>query len=301
MKAYVFPGQGTQFVGMWHATYSAIPVFEAMMEEACQILGYDIKHVMSEGPATELNRTEVSQPAIFLLSCCLLQQTSGKVDAVAGHSLGEYTALVADGVMDFTAALRLVQARAEAMQRASLDVPGAMAAVIGLGEARLNDICAEMNREGGAVWVANLNSPEQIVISGQEESVGEAMSRALSAGAKRVKKLTVGVASHTPLMQSAAVELEKTLAEAPMRETTIPIYMNVDGRPRTSPPDIKDALLRQLTHPVRWVKTIHYMEADGIHEFVEVGPGSVFRGLIRKIAPTASIEGVVVNLPSKAP
>lgn len=301
MKAFVFPGQGVQFVGMWHDDYETIPSFKVLANQAHQILGYDITRVMSQGPMPDLNRTEIAQPAIFILSCCLLQQTSEKVDAVAGHSLGEYTALVAAGTMEFATTLRLVQTRAEAMQRTTLDVPGSMAAIIGLGEDTLVRICAEINDEGGAVWIANFNSPEQIVISGQEESVGEAMSRALSAGAKRVKKLTVAVASHTPLMQAAAVELEEALLDAPMQEAAIPIYMNVDGIPRTDSTDIKAALLRQLTHPVRWVETIRRMETDGIHEFVEVGPGSVFRSLIRRIAPTASVEGVVVNLPYKAP
>lgn len=280
-KAYVFPGQGSQYPGMAKDLYESNEVARMMLERANEILGFRITDIMFEGTAEELKQTRVTQPAIFLHSVvmarCLQDFTP---DMVAGHSLGEFSALVAAGAIDFEDGLRLVSIRAEAMQKACEMNPGSMAAVLALETAKVEEICSACE---GTVIPANYNCEGQIVISGEKEAVEKACIRMKEAGAKRALPLPVGGAFHSPLMEPARAELAEGIEKTVFRTPTCPIYQNVTALPSTDPEEIKRNLLAQLTAPVRWTQSVRNMAADGAEEFVELGPGTVLQGLINKI------------------
>ena len=280
-KAYVFPGQGSQYPGMAKDLYESNEVARMMLERANEILGFRITDIMFEGTAEELKQTRVTQPAIFLHSVvmarCLQDFTP---DMVAGHSLGEFSALVAAGAIDFEDGLRLVSIRAEAMQKACEMNPGSMAAVLALETAKVEEICSACE---GTVIPANYNCEGQIVISGEKEAVEKACIRMKEAGAKRALPLPVGGAFHSPLMEPARAELAEGIEKTVFRTPTCPIYQNVTALPSTDPEEIKKNLLAQLTAPVRWTQSVRNMAGDGAEEFVELGPGTVLQGLINKI------------------
>jgi [acyl-carrier-protein] S-malonyltransferase len=285
MTSYVFPGQGSQFEGMGKDLYEQSAEARQLFEQANDILGWRITDVMFNGSKEDLTQTNVTQPALYLESIirAILAGAAFQPDAVAGHSLGEFTALAAAGALSFEDALRLVNQRAYAMQKACEHTPGTMAAVLGLEDAVVVDICAGITEE--IVVPANFNSPGQLVISGTVKGVALAQERLTQAGAKRVVVLPVGGAFHSPLMQPAQDELEKAIRDTPFSVPRCPVYQNVHARPETDPENIRQNLVAQLTAPVRWTQTIENMLADGIHTFVEVGGGSagVLRGLIRRI------------------
>ena len=280
-KAYVFPGQGSQYPGMAKDLYESNEVARMMLERANEILRFRITDIMFEGTAEELKQTRVTQPAIFLHSVvmarCLQDFTP---DMVAGHSLGEFSALVAAGAIDFEDGLRLVSIRAEAMQKACEMNPGSMAAVLALETAKVEEICSACE---GTVIPANYNCEGQIVISGEKEAVEKACIRMKEAGAKRALPLPVGGAFHSPLMEPARAELAEGIEKTVFRTPTCPIYQNVTALPSTDPEEIKKNLLAQLTAPVRWTQSVRNMAGDGAEEFVELGPGTVLQGLINKI------------------
>ena len=280
-KAYVFPGQGSQYPGMAKDLYESNEVARMMLERANEILGFRITDIMFEGTAEELKQTRVTQPAIFLHSVvmarCIQDFTP---DMVAGHSLGEFSALVAAGAIDFEDGLRLVSIRAEAMQKACEMNPGSMAAVLALETAKVEEICSACE---GTVIPANYNCEGQIVISGEKEAVEKACIRMKEAGAKRALPLPVGGAFHSPLMEPARAELAEGIEKTVFRTPTCPIYQNVTALPSTDPEEIKRNLLAQLTAPVRWTQSVRNMAADGAEEFIELGPGTVLQGLINKI------------------
>ena len=280
-KAYVFPGQGSQYPGMAKDLYESNEVARMMLERANEILGFRITDIMFEGTAEELKQTRVTQPAIFLHSVvtakCLQDFAP---DMVAGHSLGEFSALVAAGAIDFEDGLRLVSIRAEAMQKACEMNPGSMAAVLALETAKVEEICSACE---GTVIPANYNCEGQIVISGEKEAVEKACIKMKEAGAKRALPLPVGGAFHSPLMEPARAELAEGIEKTVFRTPTCPIYQNVTALPSTDPEEIKRNLLAQLTAPVRWTQSVRNMAADGAEEFVELGPGTVLQGLINKI------------------
>ncbi len=292
MKAFVFPGQGAQFEGMGKDLYASSEQARALFEQANEILGYRITDVMFEGTAEDLRQTKITQPAIFLHSIvkARLAGDAFRPEAVAGHSLGEFTALVAAGALTFEDGLRLVQQRAMAMQRACEAVPGTMAAIIGLDEAVVEQICAEIDE---VVVPANYNSPGQLVVSGTVEGVERAVEKAREAGARKAVRLQVGGAFHSPLMEPAREELEKSIEATPFSRPVCPIYQNVTARAETDPEAIKANLIAQLTGAVRWTQTVQQMLADGVTEFVEVGgTGKVLRGLIMRVnrrVPTAAL------------
>ena len=288
--AYVFPGQGSQFTGMAKDLYESNPTARQMLERANEILGFRITDIMFEGSAEDLKQTKVTQPAIFLhsvvLAACL---PDFRPDMVAGHSLGEFSALVAAGAMDFEEGLKLVSIRAQAMQKACELNPGAMAAVLALPAETIERICSETE---GVVVAANYNCEGQIVISGEKESVDAACMKLKEAGARRALPLPVGGAFHSPLMEPARAELAEGIAAAKISTPVCPIYQNVTARPTTDPETIKANLLTQLTSPVRWTQSVQNMLADGASHFVELGPGKVLQGLIAKTAPADTlIEG----------
>ena len=288
MKAYVFPGQGSQFPGMGKELFDTNERAKEMFLRANEILGFDITGVMFSGSAEDLRATAVTQPAIFLHSVIAAAcQQDFKPDMTAGHSLGEFSALVAAGALGFEDALRLVAIRADAMQKACEACPGTMAAVLGMDFQTIEDICAETD---GVVVPANYNSPGQLVISGENEAVDAACVALKAAGAKRALKLPVGGAFHSPLMAPAAERLAEAIEATPFSEPFCPVYQNVDALPHTDPVEIKANLLKQLTSPVRWAQTVENMIAGGATSFTEVGPGSVLVGLIKKIAPEGAIE-----------
>lgn len=281
MKAYVFPGQGSQFTGMAKDLYDNSPVAHEMLERANEILGFRITDIMFEGSAEELKQTNVTQPAIFLHSTVMAKCLPDFApDMVAGHSLGEFSALVAAGAMDFEDGLRLVAIRAGAMQKACEQNPGAMAAVIALDAARIEEICAGCE---GIVVPANYNCEGQIVVSGEKAAVEAACVKMKEAGAKRALMLPVGGAFHSPLMEPAREELAKGIENTVFNTPVCPVYQNVTALPSTAPETIKANLLAQLTAPVRWTQSVRNMAADGATEFVELGPGNVLKGLIAKI------------------
>lgn len=281
MKAYVFPGQGSQFTGMAKDLYDNSPVAHEMLERANEILGFRITDIMFEGSAEELKQTKVTQPAIFLHSTVMAKCLPDFAPAmVAGHSLGEFSALVAAGAMDFEDGLRLVAIRAGAMQKACEQNPGAMAAVIALDAARIEEICAGCE---GIVVPANYNCEGQIVVSGEKAAVEAACVKMKEAGAKRALMLPVGGAFHSPLMEPAREELAKGIENTVFNTPVCPVYQNVTALPSTDPETIKANLLAQLTAPVRWTQSVRNMAADGAMEFVELGPGNVLKGLIAKI------------------
>ena len=291
MKAYMFPGQGSQFPGMAKDLYEGSADVRKMFDRADEILGFCITDIMFNGTAEDLKRTKVTQPAVFLHSVALaLSQPDFKPDMVAGHSLGEFSALVAAGAMDFEDGLRLVSIRANAMQKACELVPGTMAAVLALDSERIEDICARVD---GIVVAANYNCDGQVVISGECDAVDKACVLLKEAGARRALPLPVGGAFHSPLMQPAASELADGIEKTAFREPMCPVYQNVTALPSTDPDQIKANLLAQLTSPVRWTQTVKNMLADGADHFVESGPGKVLQGLVGKIAgPEVTVEGL---------
>ena len=283
MKAFVFPGQGAQFVGMGKDLYANSLVAKEMFDKANEILGFSITDLMFDGTDEDLRQTKVTQPAVFLHSV-ILAKTMGdefKPDMVAGHSLGEFSALVAAGAMSFEDGLRLVSARARAMQKACEMHPSTMAAIIGLPDETIEKICSEVTE--GVVVCANYNNPGQLVISGSIEGIDAACAKLTAAGAKRALKLKVGGAFHSPLMEPARAELAEAIARTPFTTPCCPVYQNVDALPHTNPDEIKNNLIAQLTAAVRWSYSVEHMIADGATEFVEVGPGSVLQGMIKKI------------------
>lgn len=286
-KAYVFPGQGAQFSGMGRDLYEQSAEAKAMFEKANEILGFRITDIMFEGSADELKQTKVTQPAVFLHSVVLAKVLGVEPTAVAGHSLGEFSALVVAGALSFEEGLRLVAKRAEAMQRACEVEQGTMAAVINLPDATIEQVCASVD---GVVVAANYNCPGQLVISGAVDAVNEACVKLKEAGARRALVLPVGGAFHSPLMEPARKELEAAIEAAEFRTPICPIYQNVDACPHTEPAEIKANLIAQLTAPVRWTQLVQNMVADGILDFGELGPGTVLQGLIGKIASDAKVE-----------
>ena len=283
-KAFVFPGQGSQFVGMGKRLYEENEQARALFEQANEILGFRITDLMFNGTPEDLVQTKVTQPAVFLHSVVTaLCLDDFKPDMVAGHSLGEFSALTAAGALSFADGLRLVYARAMAMQKACEAAPSTMAAVIGLPDETIEKICAEVSKTDSVVVPANYNSPGQVVISGNVEAVKEACVKLKEAGAKRALPLAVGGAFHSPLMEPARLELAQAIEKAPVNKPVCPIYQNVDALPHIDPIEIKDNLLKQLTSPVRWAQSVKKMIADGMTDFVECGPGQVLTGLIGRI------------------
>lgn len=289
-KAYVFPGQGSQFPGMAKDIYDSNKIAKEMLDKANDILGFRITDIMFEGTADDLKQTTVTQPAIFLHSVVLAKCLPDFApDMVAGHSLGEFSALVAAGAMDFEEGLRLVATRATAMQKACELVPGTMAAVIALPTEKVEEICAGCD---GIVVAANYNCDGQIVISGEKDAVETACTKMKEAGAKRALVLPVGGAFHSPLMEPARAELAEGIEKAVFNTPVCPVYQNVTARPSTDPAEIKANLLAQLTSPVRWTQSIKNMISDGGDHFIELGPGKVLQGLIAKTAESpVTIEG----------
>ncbi|MCH5218544.1 MAG: ACP S-malonyltransferase [Muribaculaceae bacterium] len=289
-KAFVFPGQGAQFVGMGKDLYESDAKAKEMFEKANEILGFRITDLMFDGTEEDLRQTKVTQPAIFLHSVILAAVMGPEFnpDMVAGHSLGEFSALVAAGALSFEDGLRLVAKRAMAMQKACELKPSTMAAVLGLPDEKVEEICASVD---DVVAPANYNCQGQLVISGTIEGIDLACEKLLAAGAKRALKLKVGGAFHSPLMQPAQEELAEAIESAEFKTPVCPVYQNVDGKPHTDPKEIKENLVKQLTAPVRWTQDVEAMIADGATEFVELGPGNVLQGLVRKINREVSTSG----------
>lgn len=289
-KAYIFPGQGSQFPGMGKELYETNPIARSMFEQADEILGFSISDIMFNGTAEDLKQTKVTQPAVFLHSVVMAKCIEDFApDMVAGHSLGEFSALVACGTLDFESALKLVSVRAQAMQKACELMPGTMAAVITLPEDVISEIC---NSCDGIVVPANYNSKRQIVISGENSAIEQACVKMKEAGARRALVLPVGGAFHSPLMESARQELAECIEKTDFSIPTCPIYQNVTALPTTDPELIKENLLKQLTSPVRWTHTVQNMINDGAIEFIEVGPGTVLQGLVGQISSEVKTYGV---------
>jgi [acyl-carrier-protein] S-malonyltransferase len=292
VRACVFPGQGSQYVGMARDVYEADPASRALLESADRILGVPLTRICFNGPDDELRQTKNTQPAIFVHSVALFRAMGGPPPAmVAGHSLGEYSALVAAGALTFEDALRLVRLRGELMQRAGEERKGTMAALVGPDPDAVEEICREASA-AGVVQPANFNSPGQIVISGSVEGVHRAMELAKAGGAKLVKELVVSGAFHSPLMEGARDGLREALATTAILDAAIPVYANVTAEPVTSADALRDLLHRQLTSPVRWEQTIRNMVRDGAGEFIEVGPGKVLQGLIKRTEPAVRGRGI---------
>ena len=295
MKAFVFPGQGSQFVGMAKDLYETSPLAKELFDKADEILGFKITDIMFAGTDEQLKETKVTQPAVFLHSVisalCLGDDFAPAM--VAGHSLGEFSALVVSGALGFEDGLRLVAARANAMQKACEANPGTMAAIIGLSDEKVEEICAEVSKNGKLVIPANYNCPGQLVISGDVEAVNEACEKLKEAGAKRALPLKVGGAFHSPLMQPAKDELQKAIENTTISAPKCPVYQNVDAKPHTDAADIKANLIAQLTSPVRWTKSVQNMIADGADDFTECGPGKALQGMIGRIDNTVNAHGIV--------
>ncbi len=285
--AYVFPGQGAQFSGMGKDLYENNAEAKALFERANEVLGFRITDIMFSGTDAELKETKVTQPAVFLHSVVMAKSLNVTPDAVAGHSLGEFSALVVAGVLSFEDGLTLVSKRAQAMQAACEAVPGTMAAVLALSDEAVEGICESTD---GVVVAANYNCPGQLVISGEIEAVDAACEAAKAAGARRALRLPVGGAFHSPLMAPAREELAQAIADAPFAEPSCPIYQNVDAKPYSDAAAIKENLIAQLTSPVRWTQIVENMVADGVGEFTELGPGAVLQGLIKKVSAEVAVE-----------
>lgn len=294
MKAYVFPGQGAQFSGMGKDLYESSSLAKELFDKANAILGFDITRIMFEGTDEELKQTNVTQPAVFLHSVILAATVEDfRPDMVAGHSLGEFSALVASGALAFEDALRLVAKRADAMQKACELTPSTMAAVLNLPDEKVEEVAAAITAESGeTVVAANYNCPGQLVISGTVEGINIAVEKMKEAGAKRALVLQVGGAFHSPLMEPAREELARAIRETEFKTPSCPIYQNVNALPSTDVQVIRENLIAQLTAPVRWTRTVQNMVADGATEFVECGPGKVLQGLVKKIAPEVAASGV---------
>lgn len=295
MKAFVFPGQGSQFVGMGKGLYETSALAKELFDKADKILGFKITDVMFAGTDEQLKETKVTQPAVFLHSVisALCLGDEFKPAMVAGHSLGEFSALVASGALCFDDGLRLVAARANAMQKACEANPGTMAAIIGLSDEQVEEVCAEVSKGGKVVVPANYNCPGQLVISGDVEAVNEACEKLKAAGAKRALPLKVGGAFHSPLMQPAKDELQAAIEKTTISAPKCPVYQNVDAKPHTDAAEIKANLIAQLTSPVRWTKSVQNMIADGADDFTECGPGKALQGMIGRIDKAVSAHGIV--------
>ncbi len=298
--AFLFPGQASQYVGMGKDLYEKYPTAQKVFDQANEIMGIDLKQICFEGPEEELKKTFITQPAIFVHSVAvfyILQEKGVQFDAAAGHSLGEYSALVAAGVLNYEDGLKLVKERGRLMYEAGVNQPGTMAAIIGLNEERVYAICDQV-KEVGIVQPANFNSPGQVAISGEVEAVRTAMEKAKEAGAKKAVELVVSGAFHSPLMGSAQEGLKQALEETEFRDAQVPVYSNVEAKPVQDKDEIRDLLYRQLTMPVLWQNLIQNMIADGVQRTFEVGPGKVLKGLQKRIdrgIPCTEI-GTVENL-----
>ncbi|MBS7566595.1 ACP S-malonyltransferase [Mucilaginibacter sp. Bleaf8] len=291
MKAYIFPGQGAQFVGMGKDLYDQHEQARQLFEQANEILGFRITDIMFNGTDEDLKQTNVTQPAIFLHSVILAKVAgeSFQPEMVAGHSLGEFSALVAAGALSFEDGLRLVAARANAMQKACELQPSTMAAVLGLDDAVVEEVCQQVSE---VVVAANYNCPGQLVISGTIAGIEEACEKLKAAGAKRALVLNVGGAFHSPLMESARVELEQAIVNTNIQSPVCPIYQNIDAKPHTAAEGIKQNLIAQLTGAVRWTQTVTNMLQDGATSFTEVGPGNVLQGLVKKVDRSANTSSL---------
>ncbi len=294
MKAFVFPGQGAQFSGMGKDLYETNHKAKELFDKANEILGFEITKIMFEGTAEELKQTKVTQPAVFLhsviKSICLGDEFNP--DMVGGHSLGEFSALVAAGALSFEDGLKLVSKRAMAMQKACEAAPSTMAAIIGLPDEKIEEICAGISKEGHIVVPANYNNPGQLVISGNKEAIAEACEAMKAAGAKRALPLPVGGAFHSPLMQPAKDELQAAIEATDFSAPKCPVYQNVDAKAHTDAEEIKKNLIAQLTAPVKWTYEVQAMIAAGATDFTECGPGKALQGMIAKIDRSVSIQGV---------
>ena len=295
MKAFVFPGQGAQFVGMGKDLYDNNETAKELFEKANEILGYRITDIMFAGTDDDLKQTKVTQPAVFLHSVisAICMGAKFQPEMTAGHSLGEFSALVAAGALSFEDGLKLVYARAMAMQKACEAQPSTMAAIIGLSDETVENVCAEVSKQGKGVCVAaNYNNPGQLVISGDIDAINEACEQLKAAGAKRALPLKVGGAFHSPLMQSAKDELQAAIEATEIKAPKCPVYQNVDGKPHTDPAEIKANLIAQLTSSVRWTQSVQNMIADGATDFTECGPGKALRGMIAKINKDIPAHGI---------
>jgi [acyl-carrier-protein] S-malonyltransferase len=290
MKAFIFPGQGAQFSGMGKDIYDANPKAKALFDNADQILGFDISRIMFSGSADELKQTNVTQPAIFIHSVAIaLSQEAQSPDMVAGHSLGEFSSLVANKTLAFEDALKLVSKRAQAMQKACELNPSTMAAILGLDDKIVEDICASIDE---VVVAANYNCPGQLVISGSMKGIEIACEKLKAAGAKRALPLQVGGAFHSPLMEPAREELAAAIDATHFDSPICPVYQNVNGLPSTNVSEIKKNLISQLTAPVRWTQSVQNMTKDGATIFIESGPGKVLQGLVKKISPQSEVASL---------
>lgn len=289
-RALLFPGQGSQTVGMGKDFFSK-PKSMDRLRSAEEILGYSISEFMFEGPAEKLSQTKFTQPAIFIHSTLLFESLDIDFQAVGGHSLGEFSALVASGAASFEDVLPVVQLRGKLMQKAGESHPGAMAAIIGMDDASVESICKEITESGAVAVPANYNSPGQLVISGSVEGVNQAVDQAKAKGCRMAKLLPVSGAFHSPLMESAISGLSEKLAKLPLKTPNVPLYSNFTAKPSIDQEVLRINLLRQLTNPVKWTQTLGNMKADGINEFVEIGPGKVLQGLVKRTLSDVDFSG----------